>query len=79
MVADLIEKGRLEYRIAWVGKEDHSLIAEAIAKLGSQWLKPLRDVLPERISYEQIRLVVAWARQQQSQGKTEIASEVELR
>jgi ATP-dependent DNA helicase RecQ len=62
MVADLIEKGRVEYRMEWVGEEDHKLISEAIGRLGSQWLKPLRDALPERITYDQIRLVVAWAR-----------------
>jgi ATP-dependent DNA helicase RecQ len=62
MVADLIEKGRVEYKMEWVGEEDHKLIAEAIARLGSQWLKPLRDALPERITYDQIRLGVAWAR-----------------
>jgi ATP-dependent DNA helicase RecQ len=62
MVADLVEKGRLEYRMEWVGGEDHKLIAEAIGRLGSQWLKPLRDALPERITYDQIRLGVAWAR-----------------
>ena len=62
MVADLIEKGRLQYNIAWVGEEEHKLIAEAIGRLGSQWLKPLRDALPERITYDQIRLGVAWAR-----------------
>jgi ATP-dependent DNA helicase RecQ len=62
MVADLIEKGRVEYKMEWVGEEDHKLIAEAIGRLGSQWLKPLRDALPEHITYDQIRLGVAWAR-----------------
>jgi ATP-dependent DNA helicase RecQ len=62
MVADLVEKGRVEYKMEWVGEEDHKLIAEAIGRLGSQWLKPLRDALPERITYDQIRLGVAWAR-----------------
>ena len=62
MAADLVEKGRLDYRIEWVGEDDHRLIAEAIERLGSQWLKPLKDALPERITYEQIRLGVAWAR-----------------
>jgi ATP-dependent DNA helicase RecQ len=70
MVADLIEKGRLEYRVDWVGEEHHRLIAEAIAKLGSQWLKPLRDALPEAITYDQIRLGVAWARR--AEGKEEV-------
>jgi ATP-dependent DNA helicase RecQ len=59
MVADLIEKGRLDYRMEWVGEDAHCQIAEAIARLGSQWLKPLREALPAKITYEQIRLVVA--------------------
>ena len=65
MVADLVEKGRAEYRMEWVGEEAHRLIAEAIEKLGSQWLKPLREALPETISYDQIRLGVAWARRKE--------------
>jgi ATP-dependent DNA helicase RecQ len=62
MVADLIEKGRLEYREAWVGAEAQRRIQEAIDQHGSQWLKPLREALPPEITYDQIRLVVASAR-----------------
>ncbi|MGD0499172.1 MAG: RecQ family ATP-dependent DNA helicase [Bryobacteraceae bacterium] len=62
MVADLVEKGRLEYRMEWVGEENHRKIEEAIARLGFQWLKPLREALPPEITYEQIRLVVAVSR-----------------
>ena len=62
MVADLIEKGRLDYRAEWVGEEAQRTIEEAIGRLGSQWLKPLREALPTEITYEQIRLVVALAR-----------------
>ncbi len=62
MVADLVEKGRLEYRVDWVGEEAHRRIEEAIARLGPQWLKPLREALPPEITYEQIRLVVAFTR-----------------
>ncbi len=68
MAADLIEKGRLEYRVEWVGEEEHKLIAEAIAVHGSQWLKPLREALPERIGYDSIRLGVAFARRAQEQA-----------
>jgi ATP-dependent DNA helicase RecQ len=64
MVADLVEKGRLQYSIGWVGEENHRQIEEAVGRLGSQWLKPLREVLPAGISYEQIRLVVAYVRSQ---------------
>jgi ATP-dependent DNA helicase RecQ len=62
MVADLVERGRVAYRIEWVGEEAHRQIEEAIRRLGSQWLKPLREVLPPEIGYDEIRLVVAWAR-----------------
>ena len=62
LVADLIEKGRLDYRMEWVGEDAHRRIAEAIGRLGSQWLKPLREALPADITYEQIRLVVAAVR-----------------
>jgi ATP-dependent DNA helicase RecQ len=62
MVADLVERGRLDYSIGWVGEENHRRIREAIDRLGSHWLKPLREALPADITYEQIRLVVASAR-----------------
>jgi len=62
MVADLVEKGRVAYRVEWVGEEGHRRIEEAVRRLGSQWLKPLREALPAEITYEQIRLVVAYVR-----------------
>jgi ATP-dependent DNA helicase RecQ len=62
MVADLVEKGRVAYRTEWVGEENHQRIMEAIGRLGSDRLKPLREALSEEITYEQIRLVVAYAR-----------------
>ncbi len=62
MVADLVEKRRVEYRIEWVGEGDHRAIETVVRKLGSQWLKPLRDALPPGITSEQIRLVVAFVR-----------------
>ena len=58
----LVEKGRLEYKIEWVGEEAHRRIEQAAALLGVQWLKPLREALPESITAEQIRLVVAYMR-----------------
>ena len=66
MVADLVEKGRLEYRMEWVGEANHRQIEEVVRRLGSQWLKPLREALPAEITYEQIRLVVAFVRREDS-------------
>ena len=62
MVADLIEKGRLEYRTEWVEARNYERIEEAVKRLGAQWLKPLREALPEEITWDQIRLVVALVR-----------------
>jgi ATP-dependent DNA helicase RecQ len=72
MVVDLIEKGRLEYRIEWVGAQSHQRIEETVKRLGSQWLKPLRDALPEEITWDQIRLVVASVRSRQPDWKSGI-------
>jgi ATP-dependent DNA helicase RecQ len=69
MVADLIEKGRLDYRLEWVGREAHDRIEEAARDLGLQWLKPLKEALPESITWEQVRLVVACLRQKEAAGK----------
>ena len=68
MVADLIEKGRVAYQMSWVGEEAHHRIEEVVRRLGAQWLKPLREALPAEISYEQIRLVVAYCRTQAMEG-----------
>ena len=68
MVADLVEKGRLDYRMEWIGEENHRRIEEAVGRLGSQWLKPLREALPPEITYEQIRLAVAFVRHRSSTG-----------
>jgi ATP-dependent DNA helicase RecQ len=66
MVADLVEKGRLEYRMEWVGETNHRQIEEVVRRLGPQWLKPLREALPAEITYEQIRLVVAFVRRDEA-------------
>src|SRR5262249_34541007 len=66
MVADLVEKGRLEYKMDWVGEERHREIVEVVKKLGSNFLRPIKDALPPEVTYEQIRLVVAWCRKADS-------------
>jgi ATP-dependent DNA helicase RecQ len=65
LVADLVEKGKLEFQSAWVESDKQKSIESACARLGLQWLKPLKEVLPPEISFEEIRLIVARLRQQQ--------------
>jgi ATP-dependent DNA helicase RecQ len=65
MVADLVEKGRVEYRMEWVGgEENHRRIEEVVRRVGPQWMKPLRAALPEDVTYDEIRLVVAYVRKE---------------
>jgi ATP-dependent DNA helicase RecQ len=59
LVADLVEKGTLEFDAAWVDSEKRAQIEEVCARLGLQWLKPLKEALPAEITFEEVRLVVA--------------------
>jgi ATP-dependent DNA helicase RecQ len=59
LVADLVEKGRLQFSPEWVDQEKRAQIEEACSRLGLQWLKPLKEALPAEITFEEIRLVVA--------------------
>jgi hypothetical protein len=54
-----VEKGTLQFSPEWVDKEKRAKIEEACARLGLQWLKPLKEALPPEITFEEIRLVVA--------------------
>jgi len=65
LVADLVEKGKLEFQSGWVESDKQQSIESACARLGLQWLKPLKEALPPEISFEEIRLIVARLRQQQ--------------
>jgi ATP-dependent DNA helicase RecQ len=62
MVAELVEKKRLGFDPAWVPAKNLPLIEATVKQLGAQWLKPLREALPEAVTFEEIRLVVAKVR-----------------
>jgi ATP-dependent DNA helicase RecQ len=71
MVADLIEKGETEFKAQWVDAAKYKEIQEVSARVGMEWLKPIRDALPEEISYDEIRLVVAdlrWKKKQEGKA-----------
>jgi len=68
LVADLIEKGETELKPQWVDPAKCTQIREASKRVGTEWLKPIKDALPEEIGYEEIRLVVAelrWKKKQE--------------
>jgi ATP-dependent DNA helicase RecQ len=64
-VADLVEKRQTEFRTEWIDSNRRSVIEAACMKLGVdkvERLKPLKDVLPPEITYNEIRLVLAHLR-----------------
>jgi ATP-dependent DNA helicase RecQ len=62
LVADLIEAGDAEFRPEWLPAETYARIAAAIQQFGKERLKPVKEALPQEISYGQIRLVAAHLR-----------------
>jgi ATP-dependent DNA helicase RecQ len=71
-VANLVGTGRVKFQEQWIGKEKCSVIEAACSQVGIEpfgSLKPLKDILPPEILYDEIRLVVARMRAEQD-GKT---------
>jgi ATP-dependent DNA helicase RecQ len=62
MVADLIERGQLEFEPEWLLLERYDLIAAACRQHGFDRLKPIKEALPADFTYDEIRLVVAHLR-----------------
>jgi ATP-dependent DNA helicase RecQ len=69
-VAALVERGQLEFQPAWIDRNRQSVIEAACAKLGTERLKTLKDVLPPEITYEEIRLIVARVRREERSKAT---------
>jgi ATP-dependent DNA helicase RecQ len=63
-VANLVESGDLEFEEAWMDRNKQAVIEAACAKVGVNGLRPLKDVLPPEITYDEIRLVVARVRRE---------------
>jgi ATP-dependent DNA helicase RecQ len=68
-VANLVETGQVELQPGWVSKERQSVIAAACAQVGTDRLKPLKDILPPEITYDEIKLVVGKMRREQFVSK----------
>jgi len=71
-VANLVERGDLEFRAEWIDRNKDAVIEAACVKLGVEWLKPLKDALPPEVTYDEIRLVVARLRREQGSGKVDV-------
>jgi len=75
-VAALVESGDVEFQSAWMDRNKLAVIEAACVRVGLdklERLKPLKDVLPPEITYDEIRLVLARLRREQSQNKKVLA------
>jgi len=66
LVASMVEGGELAFQSGWVEAEKYAEIEKACAQHGMDRIKPLKDSLPPEITFEQIRLVAAHLRYEQT-------------
>jgi ATP-dependent DNA helicase RecQ len=71
-VANLVERGDLEFEPGWIDRNKQAVIEAACARLGVNGLKPLKDALPPEITYDEIRLVVARVRKELRVSKVDV-------
>ena len=65
LVANLVEKGELQFENSWLDDSKRASIEEACLRLGMERMKPIKEALPAEITYEEIRLVAARLRREQ--------------
>jgi hypothetical protein len=71
-VAALVERGDIEFQPRWIKRNRESVIEAACVRVGVtnvDRLKPIKDVLPPEIGYEEIRLVLARLRREKAKQK----------
>ena len=71
-VANLVERGDLEFQAGWIDRNKQAVIEAACGKLGINGLRPLKDALPPEITYDEIRLVVARVRRELRVSKSAV-------
>lgn len=64
LVAGMVSRGELEFQPQWLAPGRQVQIEKVCARLGTERLKPLKEALPDEISYGEISLVIAGLRAQ---------------
>jgi ATP-dependent DNA helicase RecQ len=72
-VADMVEKGTIEFDPKWVVEDVRNAIEQLALRLGTDRLKPIKEALPPEVDYPEIRLVVS-ALRKRSGNKSSPAS-----
>jgi ATP-dependent DNA helicase RecQ len=73
-VANLVERGDLEFQPAWIDRNKQAVIEAACVRLGINGLRPLKEALPPEITYDEIRLVVARVRREQRLSRVDVSA-----
>ncbi len=76
-VTTLVESGDVEFQSEWIDRNKRAVIEAACARVGLEKLERLRtlkDVLPPEITYDEIRLVLAYLRREQRRVKAGISA-----
>ncbi len=68
MVAAMVEREEVHFEPGWINAGHQAKIEEACSRLGTERLRPLKDALPEEITYDEIKLVVAHLRRHTPPG-----------
>ncbi len=58
-LAEFIQNRRPEGLEPWINQKTYRSIADAVKELGTEYLQPVFERLGGKVTYEQIRLVVA--------------------
>ena len=74
LVSDLVERGLLEFQESWVGADRQRKIEAAAAEVGSDTLTPIKNIMPQDFTYDEIRLVVANLRRRRDGGQSMAAA-----
>jgi ATP-dependent DNA helicase RecQ len=62
LISELVEAGELEFQPDWMAAGKRAQIEAVCKKLDTELLRPLKEALPQEITYEEIKLVVAHLR-----------------
>jgi ATP-dependent DNA helicase RecQ len=73
MVADLVERGKVQFKPDWVDAKNQAMIEAACARLGCSPLTPIKETLPPEITFDEIRMVIARIRSQPEKRKAAAA------
>jgi ATP-dependent DNA helicase RecQ len=76
-VASLVESGEIEFHPDWIDRNKQAVIEAACKRTeltAIERLKPLKDALPPEITYDEIRLVLARLRREESQKPRELSN-----